>query len=230
MSSKYFLRILILMLNKMNRETSQILSVSFMLTGVFLITATSLTVPGIIFIGLSCWVLMICESLTLSRVQLQMAESLDSFRKRQANEMQDLLYFLRQSQIAGSPFASISGAKNLCKRIEYPAMVVTPHHQIILANSRMHKTLGWKEGGLNGKPAYIINDSVLMSKIGELCAQPEHINKPAVITQYAYIHKSGSIVLGQMDATKIGLEGYFVVFHPLHEYVMSFDEVKNILD
>ena len=108
-------------------------------------------------------------------------------------------------------------------------MVLTTNHQIIKANEKMHNLLGRKKGELNGKPAHAINDLVVMSKIGELCALPEHIEKEAMITQYVYVHKSGEKIIGQMDASKIGGDGYFVVFHPESDNVIQRDVLLNLI-
>jgi len=183
---------------------------------------------GITLMAGSIWFIMMAESVLLGKVQTEMTRALESFRKKQEVEIQDLLYFLRQSRIAASPLESIDGAKKLCSTIHYPAMVLTISHQIIKANEKMHNLVGWGEGELNGKPAHFINDLVVMSKIGERCAMPEHVDKKAMITQYVYVHRSGKKIFGQMDAAKIGDDGYFVVFHPSKDCVISYDEIRKM--
>jgi len=200
-----------------------------MLAGVFLLVATPMTIPGITLIGVSCWVLMICESVLLSKVQLEMSKSLNEFRKKQDREIQDLLHFLRDAQISSSPFESLEGAKKLLKKINYPAMVLTPNHQIVKANDRMHDLLGWGRNELNGRPVHIINESVVMSRIGEIAATEKYLDASTMITKYVYLHKSGERVFGQLDVAKVGVEGYFAVFHPSDWYALTHEEVLDLL-
>ena len=212
------------------REWTQIISLACLLTGLFLMLTSPDPILGVAFIGFSCWVLMISESLLHNKIQIEMSGALELLRKKQAEDIQELLYFLRRSQLASSPFESIEGAKNLCDKINYPAMVLTPHHQIIKANSYMHKILGWDRDELNGKHSHLINDPVLMSKIGEISKLPENAVKKSAITQYVYIDKTGKKIVGQMDCSLIKNEGFFVVFHPALDCLISHDEIKLYLD
>lgn len=177
----------------------------------------------------SLWVIVISESFLLDKVKNEMSTALESLRIKQETDIQDLLEFLKKERIAASPFDSIEGAIKLCDKIHYPAMVLTTGQQIISANEKMHELLGWKEKELNGQPAHLINDLVLLSKIGELCALPEHIGKTAMITQYAYIHKNGERIFGQMDAARIGSEGFIVVFHPSDECIISYEDIRKLM-
>jgi PAS domain-containing protein len=184
---------------------------------------------GILCMAGSIWFVMMSESILLGKVQAEMSGALESLRKKQETDIQDLLYFLKQEKITASPFESIEGAKRLCNKIHYPAMVLTTNHQIIKANKKMHDLLGWGRNELYGKPAHLINDTVVMSKIGELCAKPPHSEKTAMTTQYVYIHKDGTKIFGQMDALNIGGEGFLVVFHPEDECIISRDEIREIV-
>jgi PAS domain-containing protein len=154
---------------------------------------------------------------------------LEEFSRKKEKEVEEVLYFLRQSQIAASPFESIDGAKKLCDRIGFPSMGVTSNYQIIKANQAMHDTLGWKKNELNGKPAHAINDIIAMSKIGEMCQRPEHVDKDFMITKYVYVHKDGTRIYGQMDAVKIGLDGFLVMFHPEENCLITQSEIKELL-
>ena len=217
------------MLPDVPREITQFASLTFIAAGLILLLSGAYPVFGVACVGFSCWILMISESVLHAKVQVQMSNALEGLRKKQEADIQDLLYFLRQSQIGAAPFATIAGAKKLCNTIYYPAMVLTTNHQIIEANHHMHELLGWSKKSLNGKPAHVINDPHVMSRIGELCAAPEHIEKSAMITQYLYVHKSGSRVFGQMDAAKIGEgEGFFVVFHPSDHCIISYDGIRML--
>jgi hypothetical protein len=174
---------------------------------------------------------MISESALHAKVQLDMSNALEQLRKRQAKDIEELLSFLKDSQISAQPFESMDGAKRLCEHIGYPAMVLTANHQIIKANKLMHDTLGWKGKTLNGLAAHYINIPTVMSKIGEVMARPENVKRKSMVTQYVYLHKAGHEIYGQMDAHEIAptgcLEGYFVVFHPEKDCMLSREEIKK---
>jgi len=161
-----------------------------------------------------------------------MSSALEDLRKKQQAEIQDLLYFLRDSQITAQPFDSMDGAKRLCSKIGYPAMLVTAHHQIIVANDYMHKLLGWNAGELNGTAAYVINDPIVMSTIGEIMSRPENISRKSMITKYVYKDTQGKKVYGQLDVHAIEpegvLEGFFAVFHPEDRCMISSEEIRRL--
>jgi len=211
------------------REHSQLASFTLVLCGLGMMIGMPDPMPGVAFIGLSCWILMISESLLHAKVQLEMSNALEGLRRKQEAEVQDLLYFLRDSQISSMPFESMDGAKRLCRDLSFPAMVLGSNHQIITANQEMHDLLGYQPTALNGLPAHVINDIVVMSRIGELCSRPPYVDQKAVISKYVYVHKSGKKILGQMDAHTVGLsEGFMVVFHPEDRCVMSYEDISHL--
>ena len=221
------------MLPNIPREQTQLVSLALLIIGLVSMFGPSPSpLYGVGIIAFSCWVLAMSESCLHSHVQLQMSSALEDLRKKQQAEIQDLLYFLRDSQITAQPFDSMDGAKRLCSKIGYPAMLVTAHHQIIVANDYMHKLLGWNAGELNGTAAYVINDPIVMSTIGEIMSRPENLSKRSMITKYVYKDIQGKKVFGQLDVHAIepegALEGFFVVFHPEKECMISREEIKKI--
>ena len=214
---------------KITREQAQICSIFSMTMGISLMLITPYLVGGVALVGISVWIMMMSESVLLAKVENEMRNSLEELSRKKGKEVEEVLFFLRQSQIAASPFESIDGAKKLCERIGFPCMVVAPNHQIIKANKIMHDLLGWDKNELNGKPAYAINDIVAMSKIGELCHRPEHIEKDFMITKYVYVHKDGTRIYGQMDAAKISNSGFLVIFHPEENCLITYDEITKLL-
>ena len=91
----------------------------------------------------------------------------------------------------------------------------------------MHEVLGWKDHDLNGVSAHTVNDALVMSKVGAWAALPENAGRQYIATQYAYLKKSGEKTIGQMCAVKIGLEGFFVMFMPADQNVVSTDEIEK---
>ena len=214
---------------RFEREYVQALSFAFMSAGLFSVLTASFSGLGIVLITSSVWVMVMSESIILSKVQNEMRSALEKLSRKREEEVEEVLYFLRDSSIAASPFKSIDGAKRLCQRMPFPAMVLTTNYQIIKANTSMHEVLGWKECELNGSPAYTVNDTLVMSKVGAWAALPENMNRQYIGTQYAYLKKTGEKILGQMCAAKIGLEGFFVIFMPADYNVFSTHEIQKML-
>tara|TARA_B100000214_G_scaffold222844_1_gene162147 strand:- start:7636 stop:8301 length:666 start_codon:yes stop_codon:yes gene_type:complete len=215
---------------RLEREHVQILSLAFMASGVFAVLDTDFFNLGTALIAAAVWVMLMSESILLSKVQNEMRTALEKLSLKKEKEVEEVLYFLRDSSIAASPFKSIDGAKRLCQRMPFPTMVLTTNYQIIKANTGMHELLGWREHDLNGVSAHTVNDTIVMSKVGAWAALPENADKQCIATQYAYLKKSGEKILGQMCAVKIGLEGFFVMFMPTDHNVISLDEIKETLD
>ena len=108
-------------------------------------------------------------------------------------------------------------------------MVLSGNYQIIKANEPMHKILGWNLGDLNGKPAYSINDPIVMSKLGEYAAGGNHVDENSITSNYVYTCKNGAKIHGLMNAQKIGVEGYFITFYPQEQLVFSRDDIAKMM-
>lgn len=212
---------------KITREQAQVCSIFSMSLGVALMLITPYLVPGVAMVGISVWVMMMSESVILAKVENEMSTALEALSRQKTEEVEEVLYFLRQSSIAASPFESADGAKKLCSRIMTPAMVLTTTHQIVIANKAMHEVLGWKCGDLNGLHAHTINDPVMMSKIGEYAARPENISARYMTSGYLYINKAGERILGVIHAAKIGVEGFLVLFYPAGEFAYDVSDIKE---
>ena len=213
------------------REYAQFVSLICMLFGFyFMATGDRSFQFGVSLVGLSCWVLMMSESLLLQRVHNEMGSSLEKLRKSQELEVRGLISFLKEAKVASSPFETIAGATRLLKSIEYPAMIASMDHQIIEANSLFHELLGWDpvKMELNGKPVYIINDPVVMSALGAEASKFKQEETSSLITQYVYLHKSGEKIFGQLDVHRIQTEGFFCVFHPAQQCIFSSEEIKAL--
>ena len=211
----------------LTRTNAQLVSVFFMILALILMLGTQFTILGTAMIGVSVWVMVSSESILLSKVQNEMHVALEEISRKKEQEVEQILYFLRQSSIAASPFESIDGAKSLCNRTITPAMVLTINHQIVTANKAMHETLGWTCGSLNGVHAHTINDPVMMSKIGEYASHPKNISAKFITSGYVYINKTGERILGVMHAAKIGVEGFLVLFYPAADFAFSTEDIKK---
>ena len=213
----------------LNRDITQATSLFLMMTGIVAVLCTDFSLLGIGFIGSAIWIMVISESFYLTKIQVEMQSALEDMGRKRAMEVEEVLFFLRQSQIACSPFESLDGAKRLCHQVSMPSMVLTTDYQITNANKHMHHVLGWKDGSLVGVPAYTVNNPILMSKIGEYASKPDKVNEPSIVTHYAYNKKSGEIITGLMMALKVGREGFFVTFIPSSELVLTRQQVEEMV-
>tara|TARA_R110000851_G_scaffold91748_5_gene200291 strand:+ start:165 stop:875 length:711 start_codon:yes stop_codon:yes gene_type:complete len=215
-------------ISKFSRENSQIVS-SFLLISGIAITISGALEVGVICAGVAIWVMQMSESILLTRIQNTMAASLEALRKKQEIEIQDLLYFLRRSNIAADPFHSLEAAKLFVDKISFPAFLMSPHMGIIRANKHLTDILGHEKGECDGWPAARINDAVLMSTVGSMSAQPPYLDMHAMHTHYAYVHKSGELIYGMLAVTKISDGAYMMVFHPDSNSVITAAKLCTLL-
>ena len=213
------------------REYIQIVSLTLFVVGTLCFVVDSFE-TGAILTGIAFYMVVMSESIFLSRVQVAMSDSLEILRRKQEADVQDLLCFLRHTQLAASPLDSIEGAKKLCGKTGFASMVVSNTHQIISANDHMHRLLGWSpdDRELNGTPVYLINDPAVLSLLGGMVTKSEIQERKCMATYYVYVHKSGKKIHGQLVAYKIKNEGFFAVFHPTTDCLISYEEIKLYAD
>ena len=134
------------------REYAQITSLILMGLGLFFICLTSYTTIGISMVGISCWIMLISESVLLSKVQTEMGAALECLRKKQEIEVQDLLFYLRQSELGNSPWSNVEAAKNYISKLGLPAIITDSGGSCVAINKAFTSVLGYDK-----------------SIIGELC-------------------------------------------------------------
>ena len=128
-----------------SREYIQALSTALLLMGLYLMTVLTSGWTGVSLVGLSCWVMLMSESILLSKVQGEMSSALESLRKKQELEVQDLLYYLRQSKLGDSPWSSVEAAKNHIENLGLPAIITDPGGMCLAVNQALTDTLGYGE-------------------------------------------------------------------------------------
>ena len=125
------------------REHTQITSLALVGLGIFFILVTSNFPMGVAMIGLSCWVMLISESVLLSRIQNEMNVALESLRKKQEIEVKDLLFYLRQSELGNSPWSNIEAAKNHIAKLGLPAIITDSGGACLAVNSALTISMGY---------------------------------------------------------------------------------------
>ena len=176
---------------------------------------------GISLMAGSIWFVMMSESILLTKVQNEMHRALEELNRKRENEIQDLLYFLRESKIAADPLSSMEAAQCFARKIQFPAMTMTKDFTIGVANKLMTNILGYKEGELNDCAGHKINDGFLMSTVSEFHGKLPEKDQKAVHSKYLYLHKSGERITRTMAAHQIDEGGFFIVFHPGADDIIS---------
>jgi hypothetical protein len=184
---------------------------------------------GLVFIAASCWIMLMSESVLLSRIQGEMSKSLDSLRDKQHAEVQDLLYFLRQSKLSSSPLSSMDASVKFVKSFPFPAYIMSPSMGIVHANAKFSSLLGYKEKELTSTPVSRINNKVLMSEVGSLLSKPPYTDQINLSMRYIYKHKEGNDVTGSLHLVKIPDGNFFMLFLPDSNNIFSDNEIKNML-
>lgn len=131
------------MLPNIKREQAQFISSASIVLGIFLMAVTPYSILGFAFVGLACWVMLISESILLSKVHIEMSTALESLRGKQEIEVKDLLFYLRQSELGNSPWSNIEAAKNHIAKLGLPAIITDPGGACIALNSALTDTLGY---------------------------------------------------------------------------------------
>jgi hypothetical protein len=127
---------------KLSRENAQLASIVLIALGVFVMWTTPHMAPGVSFIGMSCWIMLISESVLLTRVQNEMTTALEGLRKKQEIEVQDLLFYLRQSKLGNSPWSNLDAARNHINKIGFPAIITDPGGACLAVNPPLYDALG----------------------------------------------------------------------------------------
>jgi hypothetical protein len=216
------------MLPHIPREFVQATSAALVVMGIYLMAATSDQWLGVSFIVLSVWVMNMSESILLHKVQTEMTACLESVRKKQDGEVQDLLYFLRSSNISADPFHSLEAAKLFIDKLPFPSFLMSPNMGILRANKRLTDILGYEEGEIDGVPAARINDLAVMSHVGAIIGTEEYQDMPAMHLRYFYLSKQKNRVHGVLAVTKICDGAFMMVFHPDSQNVITDQRLADI--
>ena len=184
---------------------------------------------GAVLTGIAFYVMIMSESIMLQKVNLEMAKALESLRKKQDSEVQELLFFLRKSKVNADPFHSYDACKTFISKLGFPSFLMSPTMGIIKANKQMTDLLGYKLGELDGTPAARINDKIVMSEVGGYILASPCQDVQFLSMRYVYVSKVGERILGTLDVTKIVDGAFLMVFHPDKDLIVTEDGLKNIM-
>jgi len=131
------------MIPRFKREHTQIASLVLIGLGLLFVSTTHHLTVGVALVGLSCWVILISESVLLTKVQSEMGTALESLRKKQEIEVKDLLFYLRQSELGNSPWSNVEAAKNYIQKIGFPAIITDSGGACVAVNPPLYDALGY---------------------------------------------------------------------------------------
>ena len=211
------------MFSWLTRESAQCVSVSLMIGGIVLAISQNSLIAAGVGLAVACWVMLISESVLLQRIQAEMTSSLGMMRKKRDNEINELLYFLRRSNLSADPFHSWEAAK-----ISFPAFLMSPTMGIIRANVHLANLLDYDNGEIDGWPVARVSDVATMSQVGAILGNPPYQDMQAMHLRYFYLNKEQKEIHGVLAVTKIIDGAYMMVFHPDCQNLITMEQL-NIL-
>jgi hypothetical protein len=216
------------MFSRLTRESAQCVSVSLMVGGILLAILQSSLIAAGVGMALACWVMLISESVLLQRIQTEMNSSLGAIRKKRDNEINELLYFLRRSNLSADPFHSWEAAKIFVGKINFPAFLMSPSMGVIKANDHLEKLLGYSKGEIDGWPVSRLSDVAVMSQVGSILGNSPYQNLPAMHLRYFYLDKEKKEIHGVLAVTKIIDGGFMMVFHPDCKNLITVEQLEKM--
>tara|TARA_E500000331_G_C17252683_1_gene711844 strand:- start:1659 stop:2294 length:636 start_codon:yes stop_codon:yes gene_type:complete len=153
-------------------------------------------VGGCLMCGLACWVMLMNESLLLSKVQNEMHTVLEELGRKRENEIKDLLYFLRQSKSLHSPWESIEGAKSYIKKIGFPASVTGADGFSIEVNDHLLNALGYDRKTFLKTAAPLFHREDLYGKYLQGIEKRLSSGEKFIHSRFSFLHKEGHEVPG----------------------------------
>ena len=130
------------MLPQISRDAIQLASIISMAGGLALLY-TGEVIGGVSLICVACWIMLISESILLSKVQNEMSTALEALRKKQEVEVQDLLFYLRQSELGNNPWSNVDAAKRHIQKIGFPAIITDSGGACVAVNPALYDALGY---------------------------------------------------------------------------------------
>ena len=193
------------MLPDVPREYTQFISLAFIIVGLFLLLVGASPLMGVACIGVSCWVLMMSESILHNKIQLEMSGALEGLRKKQESEIQDLLYFLREMQKATIPFESLETTKAAINKIvHHPAIILDVGGAIVDVNDEWCAAFGWSKEEITGRLHLHLHDPNLYTEYAMGIAEQYEQNKNWLWSRMIFKCKDGSSKKASVGIVFIG--------------------------
>ena len=197
-----------------SRNTIQIVSLTFFLSGIMCYFLSSHEM-GSILMGVGFYVVIMSESILLSRVQTEMTSTIERLTEKRESEIQDLLYFLRQSKMSSKPWEGIDAASLFIERLQIPAMIISDKQTVHKINKSWTALLGWTKKDLHGKRTEPIQCPDSFGPVSIELVNSFRRGEMIRHTRYCYINKSGERVEGTVLIVMfVDQKGALALFFP----------------
>ena len=189
-----------------NRDTAQVASaICFISGGISFYFDSPLGWVGWMFIATSLWIMLMSESLLLAKVQNEMQSALDKLNKRRENEIEDLLYFLRDMRQNMTPFESVESTIRMIKgTVRHPAIIVDSSSLVVSVNDAWTEIFGWTEDELSGKVSHKLHDPSLYADYAMGCGKKYDDGKNWIWSRMIFMHKNGSKIKASVGVIFLG--------------------------
>jgi PAS domain S-box-containing protein len=209
------------MFSNIDRTTIQIVSFLFFVSGIITYFTLGFQVGGTLM-GIGFYIVIMSESSLLSRVQSEMTMALEKLNKRRENEIQDLLYFLRESKISTRPFDSLEAASIFIERLPIASIVVNPNHSVHKINKTWTKLFGWTEEDLIGKRTEHFQCPESLGPVSVELVKSFVREDYVRHSKYCYLDKSGNRILGLMVCHMFkDQSGCLAMFYPDQNNILN---------
>ncbi len=179
------------------REYSQFLSILAMIAGAYCLFIDNI-IAGCIFVGWACWIMLMNESLLLSKVQSEMYIALENLSRKREEEIQDLLFFLQKMKSLQTPWDSVDNAKAYISKIGFPACVSGSDGYMIDANITLLNVLGYEKKEFLETPVSMFHNKELYGKYVQGISSKVMAKEKFMHSRFAFVSKAGIEVRGSV--------------------------------
>ena len=171
---------------------------------------------GISSMAGSIWFIMMQESILLTKVQNEMHTVLEKLSMRRENEIEELLYFLRDAKLRRAPWDSIEAASEYIQEIPFPAYVIDSGLRVSKINKSWSEVLGWDES-IYGKSAIPLQCPEHWGELSIKITSAGDIGEQMHFSKYCYLSSSGQEIPGTVAIFIFpDQSGCAAIFYPDH--------------
>ena len=182
----------------------------------------------------SIWIMVMCESVLLSKVQSEMGAALENLRKKQEIEVKDLLFYLRQSELGNSPWSNIQAAKNHIQKICFPAIITDSGGACIAINPAFTKALGYDKSiigelcrGFHRPDTY---GEYVQGIAGNISKENRFLHSRLVLLDIDGNHKTGTIAITMLPDMRTTVGIWYPDDHGIDHNVANNIKIKSALN
>ena len=214
------------MLHNFSRDQVQTISASLFVAGAAILIGGGWAHElwrsvGISFMAGSIWFIIMQESILIAKVQNEMHGVLEKLSIKREREIENLLYFLRESKLRSAPWDSIESASEYIQKIPFPAYVINSELRVSKINKPWKEVLGWDES-IYGKSAIPLQCPEHWGELSIKMAGAGDDGENMHFSKYSYLSKSGEKVPGTVAIFIFpDRSGVAAIFYPDHMSIVQ---------